>query len=235
MNLTRIPIKSDFADDVYRTLLDAITDGRLAPGTRTKQEELAEKPNVSRSPIDPAGAATAEAGRAVERCRGRSLVVAPINPVQMRQLYQVRGAIYTLAAKLAASRRARLPESILQKGRMALETREVSAMEEADMAFHSTIYMASENTFIISTTTLHWVHVRRAQGILLQDKNGWAAICDEHEDIASSIRNGDIQRAAQLSEHHTELALRSAAPRIRVSPCDTRVERMNLLHHGQNC
>lgn len=150
MNLTRISNKSDYVNKVYEKLLDAITDGRLAPGIRIKQEELAEILNVSRSPVLLALRLLKKDGLLSDAV-GRGLVVAPVDPVQMRQLYQVRGAIDTLAAKLAASRRARIPESILQKGRIALETQDVSAMVEADMAFHSAISEDSGTTSLSAT------------------------------------------------------------------------------------
>ena len=39
--LTKIPMRQDFVDEVYKTLLDAISDGSLAPGVRITQEEIA--------------------------------------------------------------------------------------------------------------------------------------------------------------------------------------------------
>ena len=51
MSLSKIPARTDYVDEVYKALLDAITTGALAPGERVTQDELAEKLNVSRSPI----------------------------------------------------------------------------------------------------------------------------------------------------------------------------------------
>ena len=45
LQLTTTP---DLADQVYRALLDAISEGSLAPGQRITQEELAERLAVSR-------------------------------------------------------------------------------------------------------------------------------------------------------------------------------------------
>ena len=38
-------------EQVYRTILDAICDGRLAPGERLTQESVAQKLSVSRQPV----------------------------------------------------------------------------------------------------------------------------------------------------------------------------------------
>lgn len=95
---------------------------------------------------------------------------------------------------------------------------------------------ADPGVSVDSSATLHWIHVRRAQGTLLQDKNDWAAICDEHEDIASAIQNGNCKLAAKLSEHHTELAHRRATPDLmKVDPLSTRFEHTKYRNHGQDC
>jgi DNA-binding GntR family transcriptional regulator len=44
--LAKIPVRQDFVDEVYKTLLDAISDGSLAPGERITQEQIAEQLNV---------------------------------------------------------------------------------------------------------------------------------------------------------------------------------------------
>ena len=47
----KLPSRTNYVDEVYKVLLDAISDGSLAPGTRITQEELAEQLDVSRSPV----------------------------------------------------------------------------------------------------------------------------------------------------------------------------------------
>ena len=227
MNLAQLPTRPDYVEAVYDTLLAAITDGRLAPGTRIKQEALAEQLKVSRSPVLLALRLLKKDGLLSES-GGRGLVVTPIDPVQIRQLYQVRGAIDTLAARLAAERHATLPEALLQQGRQALDSQDVNAMIDADMAFHNALYEASENSFVIGSARLHWIHVRRAQGSLLQYRSDWSAICDEHEQIARAIREGQVALASRLSEHHTELAHRGIATNLvgtEPIPANTRAPR----------
>ena len=53
MSLEKIPNRTDYVDVVYKSLLDAISAGVLAPGERITQEDLAEKLNVSMSPRQP--------------------------------------------------------------------------------------------------------------------------------------------------------------------------------------
>lgn len=235
MNLTRIPSKPDFVQEVYDTLLSAITDGHLSPGTRIKQEDLAGQLNVSRSPILLALRLLKKDGLLCD-AGGRGLIVTPVNPAEIRQLYQMRGAIDTLAARLAAARHAHISEAILRQGRDALNTQDVRDMIDADMAFHNAIYEASGNSFIVSSATLHWIHVRRAQGWLLQYREDWAAICDEHEEIAQAISSGNGELAVRLSEMHTELVHRGiAGDMITIDQTELPDEpRKTKVRHGQD-
>ena len=49
--LVKLQATPDLVDQVYRALLDAISDGSLAPGARLTQEDLAERLAVSRQPV----------------------------------------------------------------------------------------------------------------------------------------------------------------------------------------
>ena len=50
-HLVKIESAPDLVDQVYRSLLDAISEGSLAPGERITQEDIAEKLAVSRQPV----------------------------------------------------------------------------------------------------------------------------------------------------------------------------------------
>jgi len=87
MSLTKIPSRTDYVDEVYKTLLDAISVGTLAPGERITQEDLAEKLNVSRSPVLQALRLLKKDGL-LEEAPGRGLVVARLDPMRIGHLYQ---------------------------------------------------------------------------------------------------------------------------------------------------
>jgi DNA-binding GntR family transcriptional regulator len=50
-NLLKLETAPDLVERVHRRLLDAISDGSLAPGTRITQEEIAAQLAVSRQPV----------------------------------------------------------------------------------------------------------------------------------------------------------------------------------------
>src|SRR3981081_3958435 len=91
-------------DQVYTRILEAITDRTLPPGHRIRQNELAEKLGVSRQPISHALHLLHRQGLVAESGR-KGFEVTQLDPRRIRELYEVRGAIDALAARLAAERR----------------------------------------------------------------------------------------------------------------------------------
>lgn len=203
--LTKIQVRPDFVDEVYKTLLDAISDGSLAPGVRITQEEIAEQLNVSRSPVLQALRLLKKDGLVCD-APGRGLLITPLNPEWIGHLYQVRGALDMLAARLAAEKKHDIGAELIAAGRKAARGTDVKAMIDADIAFHTAIYRASENPLILETTQLHWVHLRRVMGAVLRSARQRDAIWDEHEAIRKAIAAGDIQLAGQLTEKHAFIA-----------------------------
>src|SRR2546422_7921317 len=90
-------------DQVYARILEAIIDRTLPPGHRIRQNELAEKLGVSRQPVSHALHLLHRQGLVAESGK-RGFEVTQLDPQRIRELYEVRGAIDALAARLAATR-----------------------------------------------------------------------------------------------------------------------------------
>ncbi len=211
--LARLPSRTDYVEEVYRVLLDAISDGSLAPGARLTQEEIAEQLSVSRSPVLQALRLLKKDGL-VQDAPGRGLLVAPLDPQGIGKLYEVRGALDALAARLAAQRGARIPPALIAAGRRASRGKDVKAMIDADVEFHHALYEASCNPLIALSAQTHWVHLRRVMGAVLQASGSRDAIWDEHQAIADAVEAGDADRAARLVELHTDKARRNLLDRL---------------------
>ena len=198
--LHKLPARTDFVQAVYKALLDAISDGSLPPGTRITQEEIAEQMNVSRLPVLQALRQLKNDGF-VEDAPGRGLQVTALNIEWIDKLYEVRSALDSLAAKLAAQKKCIIDPALIKRGRAVSDKGDVRALIDADIAFHSAIYEASENPLIAKSAHLHWTHLRRVMGAVLQSSQR-SAIWDEHQAIADAIKSGDEKKAAELSELH---------------------------------
>lgn len=203
--LLRLQAAPDLVDQAYRTLVDAISSGALAPGERIVQEALAERLAVSRQPVLQA-LRLLKADGLVQEAPGRGLRVTPLDATRIAEVYAVRGALDALAARLAAQRRRALPASLLKAGRAAARSGDVPAMIESDLAFHQAVYAASGNPLIERSAAPHWCQIRRAMGAVLQSGPARQAIWDEHAAIAEAIARGDAEAADRLARTHGEQA-----------------------------
>lgn len=199
--LLKLHVAPDLVDQVYQALLGAISDGTLAPGARLTQEEIAQQLAVSRQPVLQALRLLKQDGLVLD-APGRGVLVAPLTPAGIAAVYQVRGALDALAARLAAQRRAPLDAKLIERGRKAARARDVQALIEADAAFHNAVYAAAGNPLIPRSAHLHWAHIRRAMGAVLQASTQREAVWDEHEAIAQAIAAGDAPRAERLMREH---------------------------------
>jgi DNA-binding GntR family transcriptional regulator len=137
---------------------------------------------------------------------GRGLLVAPLEGAWIAAVYQVRAALDMLAVRLAAQYHAVLDPALVERGRKAALGRNVRAMIEADVAFHSAIYAASRNPLIEQSAQVHWHHIKRAMGAVLQKSALRATIWDEHAAIAAAVARGDADAAAALISGHDQRA-----------------------------
>ena len=211
--LVKLQSAPDLVDQVYRALLDAISDGSLAPGARITQEDVAEQLAVSRQPVLQALRLLKKDGFVLD-APGRGVQVSPLDAGWILKVYQVRGALDALAARLAAQQRVVLSPKLIEQGRRCARGRNIQAMIEADMAFHLAIYVASGNPLIEPSAHLHWAHLRRVMGAVLQSSRQREAVWDEHEHIAQAIAAGDAKLAVQLIDQHSQQAGQTLAARL---------------------
>lgn len=194
-------------DQVYGRILEAIIDRTLPPGQRIRQNELAEKLGVSRQPVSHALHLLYRQGMVTESGR-RGFEVTPLDPVRIHQLYEVRGAIDALAARLAAecskldaSGRAEL-EAALQAGRAIEPDTSLAQLIALDVGFHRAIYRLSGNPAIEEMIAPQWPHMRRSMATVLAELDYRASAWSEHESIASHILAGDGKAAESAALKH---------------------------------
>jgi DNA-binding GntR family transcriptional regulator len=207
-------------DQVYARILEAITDRTLPPGHRIRQNELAEKLGVSRQPVSHALHLLHRQGLVAESGR-KGFEVTQLDPLRIRQLYEVRGAIDALAARLAAQRaktdaegRAHL-EKALRAGSRADKKTSLSQLIALDVDFHRAIYRLSGNPAIEEMIAPQWPHMRRSMATVLAELDYRQSAWAEHETIAVRILAGDAKAAEVAALAHAISAGRMTEDRLR--------------------
>ena len=200
----------------YDAILGAICDGRLAPGTRLTQDELADRLQVSRQPVAQAVSVLKSQGFLRERGR-RGVIIAPLEREFFRAVYQLREALDPMAARLAAQRctreEAAVGRRLVLAGRQAVRNGKTDRLIQADANFHDWVYRLSANPLLLETMELYWKHLRRAMHGVLRRRSTRSQVWDEHQAILSAVAAGDASAAAALSLAH----VRDAADRVVLS------------------
>lgn len=209
-------------DQAYARILEAIVDRTLPPGHRIRQHELAETLGVSRQPVSHALHLLHRQGLLAESGR-RGFEVTQLNPERIRQLYEVRGAIDALAARLAAARtktdathRNRL-EAALIAGRTKSAKAPLSRLIALDIDFHSAIHALSGNPAIEETIAPQWPHMSRAMATVLVELDYRESAWTEHETIAMHILAGNAKAAEAAALAHARRAGERIEERLKTS------------------
>ncbi len=196
-------------EQVYRTVLDAICDGRLEPGERLTQESVAQKLAVSRQPVGQA-LLLLKQQRFVSEAGRRGLMVAPVDRDFMRSIYELRLGIEPLAASLAAQRATTddiaRGERMLAEGKDAVRRNSIAELIASDMQFHMYVYELSGNRLFVDLMRELWNHLRRVMREVLQHREYRKAIWVEHEQILRAIAGRDAEAAASLVRAHLQQA-----------------------------
>ena len=209
----------------YELLRNAIATGRLKPGARVLESELAALLNMSRTPIREAIAALEADGLVtVDGARGR--VVTELDYQSIMELYAVREVLESTAAGLAA-RNASDVEIIALRDMLELEERilnDAGKLADHNRRFHEAIYYCSHNRYIfkmleyIQTAMLLLQRAgrtgsKRRETALLEHRAIVDAI-EAHDPAASetAIRN-HVRRAQQA---RIKLLLQADQPRFRL-------------------
>jgi DNA-binding GntR family transcriptional regulator len=194
---------------VQDAILAEIASGKLPPGARIIQEQIAQELGVSRQPVQQALLLLRNLG-VLQDAPGRGLQVAPLDLEHVRNMYDMRAVIEGLAFRKAAERNAKRARAegpaYIEAGRKAVASGQVADMIEADMAFHDFIYTLSGNPLVAPAMDTHWTNTQRVMGEVLMRDEKPRDIWNQHEALLEAVTAGDGVRAEQLARQHIEQA-----------------------------
>lgn len=119
-----------------------IVSGALMPGSALRQETLARRFGVSRMPVRDA-LSRLEARGLVRTRPNRGAVVAPIDPDDLVELYEMRIAAETLALRKAVPRLGNLAIDAAAAVQDEMEAARTPAFARLNARFHGTLYAAA--------------------------------------------------------------------------------------------
>jgi DNA-binding GntR family transcriptional regulator len=191
------------AQVVYRTLYDRITALELAPGTRLHETELAASLAVSRTPLREALRMLLADGLVLQLPTG-GMVVAALDPQEMRHLYEVRAVLEGVVARqaceaLTATALAELERIVDQMSRLVDYPDEMLRLGNA---FHGRLLDLSGNRYAAQVLHVLRGHLSRFQSLTATIGPRRREAFDEHRGILEALRDRDAELAeARMREH----------------------------------
>jgi DNA-binding GntR family transcriptional regulator len=220
----RTPSSASRADDLAHELQVEIITGRIALGTRLRQEDLAARFGVSRTPIREALRQLQAIGL-VEQLGHRGALVRKFSAEECRNVYLVRAELEGLAAERAAgrltgydrsdieaaqallrtgyarygTRHQRLPDGAVEERRITLEQ-----CSQANELYHNVVLAAANCPPLRDTVqslanqvprTLAWHTFADDPGIVSRS-------ADDHDRITQALNAPDRRRARRLLHAH---------------------------------
>jgi len=206
-------------EQVHDAIISEIAAGKLKPGERIIQEQIAQELGVSRQPVQQALLLLRNQG-VLHDAPGRGMVVAPLDPHQVRNMYDIRamleGLAFRRAAEVNAHNSRKLGPALIRKGREAAAEGSIAAMIAVDLEFHQLIHELSKNPLIAPTMQPLWIYTQRVMGeALMRDSSHdiWA----QHETMLAAVVDGDGDAAEALARRHIEQAAAIVIERLQVA------------------
>jgi len=202
--------RASLVDVAYETILEAIVDQQLPPGSRLNIDALSLQLNMSNTPIREALARLTSTAL-VKQISNRGFMVAPIlSEVEYHHLFAARRLLETNALREATFDAATLDS--LQAIAQAIASMEYGTTYkrfignlQVDESFHLALLKASGNQFLVAAwNSLHFYsHISRlhTQEESIRN-NSYKTSLSDHGDIVRLLRAGDrVAAVARLDSH----------------------------------
>lgn len=208
------------ADKVFSELTTAIVRGELRPGTKLPEQALVDRYGGSRAPVREA-IQKLEARHLVVRIPHAGARVVSLSLAELRDIYEVRLELESMACRLAAQR---MTESEIAELYSLLAEHEASIAAEqgqsyyqkaGDLDFHYRIIQGSKNQRLhqmLCGELYHLVRMYRYQTSTSSHRPQVAL--KEHQRIVEAIAARDAELAELLMRRHIQASLTNLELRL---------------------
>lgn len=207
---------------VYEHLRREVLSGRLAAGQWLREQEIAARLDVSRTPVREAVRQLAQEGLVVIEAN-RGVRVVDLSADEAVATYEVRKRLEAMAAGLAARRIT--PDGRRELERFLLDMEAVPGARpdillQADAAFHACIARLAGNPVLHELIGKLNDRVNRVK-IVTRDVNGTRLAREQHRTIFDAVSAGDPRAAEDAMATHIETNLNIIRERLQKETAGT--------------
>lgn len=196
------------ADTLRQELESLIVDGKLQPGERLDESELAKRFDVSRTPVREAIKSLVAGGLAETRGRqGVSVAMPSISTLlEMFEMMAIlEGMCASYAARRSTDAQRRELRQIHEELVAAFEANQPNQFYQINVRFHDVICAASQTTYIVEQTMNLRRRLAPYRKRVTYKPNRMRASLVEHERIIEAIEKSDAREANEAATDHLRL------------------------------
>ena len=215
------------AQTVTERMRLAVLEGRLSPGEKLNEELLSSMLQVSRTPVRAALHGLAAEGL-LDYVPNRGYSVRSVDMEQLNAMFDLRGVLEGLAARLAAERgldaeqlagfEAALAQGdqVLSKGRLLEGDRTV--FSEVNSRIHGIILRAAGNRMLDDMIRIcHHVPASSQRNVMWHDYDWLRRSHDDHHRLLDAIQRREGARAEALMREHIHIVKLKRGARLELA------------------
>ncbi|RNL82218.1 GntR family transcriptional regulator [Halostreptopolyspora alba] len=199
------PTRGRTTEAVTDALREAILDGALPPSTWLREDEIASRLEVSRTPVREALRRLSDEGLAYKTAH-HGTVVSPMSMEDILALYVIRENLEGLAARLAAVRTDKSLVPALREVQAKMEaladSGDHAALSQHNITFHRLIREAAGNLYLERFLGQAEQAVRRLAPTTFASPGRAVDACAEHAAIINAIEASDPEAAEEAGKRH---------------------------------
>jgi DNA-binding GntR family transcriptional regulator len=209
--------KEPLSENAYMALKRGILDGALSPGSPLSEFSLAQQFQTSRSPVREALGRLEQEGYVSRKANGRIIVTA-LDTAELEQLYEVRGVLEGLAARLATPRLNGLLLDELAARVQQMEERacsdDVSGSLTEGERFHDIILDNCGNIPLRKMLRGLRSQIKRYRSVIAGARSQRAR-SNEHKKILRSLEKRNADAAEQAMKDHIRQSAQALLSQMR--------------------
>jgi DNA-binding GntR family transcriptional regulator len=197
--------RASLHEQVAQRLRQMLVEGRIAPGAKLNERELAELLNVSRTPLREAIKMLAAEGL-VELLPNRGAIAVSLNESDVLNTFEVMAGLEAMAGELAAERIT--PEELAEVQAMQFEMmaaytrRDLSAYYAINARIHRAISTAAKNPVLATVYNQVNARLQALRFRSNQDGEKWKRAVKEHEKMIEALAARDGAAMREVLQQH---------------------------------
>ncbi len=191
----------------YEQLRADIREGVLPPGSRVREKDVAERLEISRTPVREA-LRRLEADGFLTFEPHRGMIVVQLDHQSMMELYAMREVLEGTAAGLAARHASEAEIAVL----FEMLTRETDILHDParlsqhNAQFHQVLFRSAHNRYLLKTANALRDSMALMRGTTMAVPGRGSSAHEEHTALAQAIRERDTDAAEAAARTHIQAA-----------------------------